>query len=127
MESVLQGGEMEHSSVEHSLNGVQLSSPLEFKLDYDNYLNERKLATGQRILFNYNEVKIGLTQKQINVLKLVAKGFSNIKIAHCLYVKESAVKLLIYRLMKSLEEDLNESIDRFYLVVIAQQLGLDEY
>ena len=118
---------MEDSSTENLLSRTQLSSPLEFQLDYDNYLNERKLALGQRILFYYSGIKIGLTQKQINVLKLVAKGFSNIKIAHCLYVKESAVKLLIYRLMKSLEEDLNESIDRFYLVVIAQQLGLDEY
>ena len=120
---------MEDSVIESSstCNGVQLGSPLEFQLDYDNYLNERRLAAGQRILFYYDGIKIGLTQKQINVLKLVAKGFSNIKIAQCLSVKETAVKLLIYRLMKYLEEALDESVDRFYLVVIAQQLELDAY
>ena len=120
---------MEDSLVETSLtcNGAQLSSHLEFQRDYDNYLNERRLAAGQRILFYYDGVKIGLTQKQINVLKLVAKGFSNIKIAQCLSVKETAVKLLVYRLIKYLEEMLSESVDRFYLIVIAQQLDLDAY
>lgn len=113
---------------ENLLNGViQLSSPFELKLDYDTYLNEKKLASGQRILFDYGENKIALTQKQINVLKLVAKGFSNTKIAQYLSVKEQAVKLLIYRLMKYLEEVLYEKVDRFYLIVIAQQLGLEEY
>ena len=118
---------MKDSSLENSLSRAQFNSPLEFQFDYDNYLTEKKLALGQKILFNCNGVKIGLTQKQINVLKLVAKGFSNMKIAQCLSVKETAIKLLIYRLMKYLEETLEESVDRFYLVVIAQQLALDEY
>ncbi len=118
---------MEDSLIENSLNGVQLSSPLEFKLDYDNYLNERKLAVGQKILFYYSGIKLGLTQKQINVLKLVAKGYSNMKIAQCMTVREDSIKLLIYRLMKYLEAVLEESVDRFYLVIIAQQLALDEY
>ena len=118
---------MKDSSLEDSLNGIQLGSPFELQLDYDNYLTEKRLALGQRILFDYNEFKIGLTRKQIEVLKLVAKGFSNTKIAHCLCVKEASVKLLIYRLMKYMEESLEESVDRFYLVVIAQKLGLDEY
>ncbi len=118
---------MENSSLENSLSGAQLSSPLEFQLDYDNYLNEKRLTSGRRILFNYNGNKIALTQKQINVLKLVAKGFSNAKIAQCLSIKEQAIKLLIYRLMKYIEKVLYESVDRFYLIVIAQQLGLDEY
>ena len=116
-----------YSSIESSSIGVHLSSPLEFKIDYDNYLSEKRLTSNQRILFNYNECKIGLTPKQIKVLKLVAKGFSNLKIAQCLGAKESSVKILIYRLMKFLEKMLNESVDRFYLVIIAQQLGLDEY
>ena len=110
-----------------SLENLQVIAPLELRLDYDNYLTERKLAVGQKILFYYNGIKIGLTQKQINVLKFVAKGYSNIKIAHCMAVRETSMKLLIYRLMKYLEEALEESVDRFYLVVIAQQLGLDEY
>ena len=118
---------MKDSSTENLLNGMQLSSPLEFRLDYDNYLSERRLALGQKILFYYNGIRIGLTQKQINVLKLVAKGFSNIKIAECIGARESSIKLLIYRLMKYLEEELGESVDRFYLVIIAQQLALDEY
>ena len=114
---------MENSSLE----SLQIIAPLELKLDYDNYLTERKLAVGQKILFYYSGIKIGLTQKQINVLKLVAKGYSNMKIAQCMIVREDSIKLLIYRLMKYLEEILEESVDRFYLVVIAQQLGLDEY
>ena len=118
---------MEDLFIESSLNTVQAVSPLEFKLDYDNYLNEKRFSLNQRILFNYNGNTIGLTQKHIKVLKLVAKGFSNAKIAKCLGAKESSIKLLIYRLIKYLEEGLDESIDRFYLVVIAQQLGLDEY
>lgn len=110
-----------------SLGDLQIVTPLELRLDYDNYLNERKLAVGQKILFYYDGIKIGLTQKQINVLKLVAKGYSNMKIARCMAVREDSVKLLIYRLMKYLEEVLEENVDRFYLVVIAQQLELDEY
>ncbi|OGI06431.1 MAG: hypothetical protein A3I68_01380 [Candidatus Melainabacteria bacterium RIFCSPLOWO2_02_FULL_35_15] len=110
-----------------SLEDLQIVAPLELRLDYDNYLNERKLAVGQKILFYYGGIKIGLTQKQINVLKLVAKGYSNMKIARCMAVREDSVKLLIYRLMKYLEEVLEENVDRFYLVVIAQQLELDEY
>ncbi len=118
---------MEDSLLDDSLNGVQLSSPFEFQLDYDNYLNEKRLASGRRISFNYNGNKIALTQKQINVLKLVAKGFSNAKIAQCLSVREQAIKLLIYRLIKYMEKVLYESVDRFYLIIIAQQLGLDNY
>ena len=114
---------MEDSSVE----SLQVMAPLELRLDYDNYLTERKLAVGQKILFYYSGIKIGLTQKQINVLKLVSKGYSNMKIAQCMAVREDSIKLLIYRLMKYMEEVLEESVDRFYLVVIAQQLGLDEY
>lgn len=118
---------MEDSSLETLLSGTQLGSPLELKLDYDNFLNERKLAAGQKILFYYEGIKIGLTQKQIDVLKLVAQGYSNMKIAQFLRVREDSIKLLIYRLMKYLEKVLEENVDRFYLVVIAQQLALDEY
>lgn len=118
---------MNNSSLENLLSETQINLPLELKLDYDNYVTERRLAAGQKILFHYEGIKIGLTQKQINVLKLVSKGFSNIKIAHCMSAKETSIKLLIYRLMKSLEEVLGERVDRFYLIVIAQQLALDEY
>ena len=114
-------------SFDDSLNGIQLSSPFEIDLDYDNYLNIKRLNANKRILFDYDGCKVGLTQKQIKVLKLVARGFSNAKIAKYLGVKEASIKLLLYRLIKSMEEEIYESIDRFYLIVIAQQLGLDEY
>ena len=117
---------MEDSLMDNSLNGPHLVSPLEFSLDYDNYLSAKKLHLNQRILFSYNGCTIGLTQKHIEVLRFVAKGFSNVKIAKCLEMRESSVKLLIYRLMRSLEKELNESVDRFYLIIIAQQLGLDD-
>ena len=119
---------MEDSHIENITNGIAIaSSPLEFRIDYENYLNQRKLTSGRRFLFDYNESTIGFTLKQIKVLKLVSKGYANAKIAQCLGVRESAVKLLIYRMMKYLEEELSEDVDRFYLVIIAQQLGLEDY
>lgn len=57
-------------------------------------------------------------------MEFVAKGYSNIKIAKELGVTESSIKLFIYRLMRKLEKRLSETIDRFYLVIIAQRLGL---
>ncbi len=116
---------MEDSLTDKLLTGAYSSSPFEFKLDYANYVSEKRFTSGRRVLFDYNQNKIALTQKQINVMKLVAKGYSNRKIAECLPAKESAVKLLTYRLMKDLEEELCEKIDRFYLVVIAQKLKLE--
>ena len=95
-------------------------------LDYANYIKQRKLATNQKILFDYRGVKLAFTPKQLTVLNLVAKGFSNCKIAQLLLMKESTVKLLIYRLMKYMEAVLYDKIDRFYIVIIAQQLGLKD-
>ncbi len=118
---------MEDSQIDNLTGGVLVSSPLEFRIDYENYLNKRKLTSGRRFLFDYDEHTIGFTIKQISVLKLVAKGYSNLKIAQCLGMKEPAIKLLIYRMIKYLEETLHENVDRFYLVIIAQQLELDEH
>ena len=107
-----------------SFNGKLTESPDELMLDYENYLRNRKLAINQKTVFIYNGAEILLTQRQIMVLQLVAQGFSNSKIARKLGVKVSAMKLLIYRLMRSLERVLCENIDRFYLVIIAQRLEL---
>lgn len=104
----------------------QVFPSYELILDYENYLQEKKLLASRKIVFDYKDTKLGFTEKQIEVLKLIAKGFSNIKIAKKLKIRESAVKLLVYRLMKYLETILSESIDRYSLIIIAQELDLDQ-
>jgi len=95
-------------------------------LEYENYIKQKKLVTNQKLIFEYNDMYLGLTQKQIIILRLVAKGLSNIKIAEELDLKDATVKLIIYRLTKYLERALFEKIDRFYLIIIAQKLQLDD-
>ena len=92
--------------------------------DFDPSLNSNKSIKYQRKIFYHKGNNITLTEKQINLLRLVAKGFSNIKIARELNKKESAIKLSIHRIMKYLEVILNENIDRFYLIIVAQELDL---
>ena len=57
-------------------------------------------------------------------MEFVARGYSNIKIAKELGVTESSIKLFVYRLMRKLEKRLSETVDRFYLIIIAQRVGL---
>ena len=104
------------------------SSPYQMMLDYRNYLRQKKLnklSKKEKNICQYKELKLAFTPKQIEVLRLIAEGFSNAKIAQKLGTKENTVKLLIYRLMKSMEGHLHESIDRFSLIIIAQQLELE--
>lgn len=96
-------------------------------LNYEDYLRLRKSATNQKSIVEYMNIGFSLTQKQIEVLKLVALGFSNVKIAQILDAKEATIKLLIYRLTKRLETILGEKVDRFYLVIIAQKLNFKEF
>ena len=91
-------------------------------LEYTNYIKQRKFLTNQKVILKYDNLTLALTEKQAIVLGLVAEGLSNIKIAHELALKETAVKLIVYRLMKNLESTLFEKIDRFYLVIVAQKL-----
>ena len=102
---------------------VKESFSCEIKLDYEEYLRQRKFLLYQKRLFDFKGNRIALTEKQINILKLVAKGFSNTKIAGELSRKESTVKLSVHRIMKYLELVLDENVDRFYLIIIAQQIG----
>lgn len=94
-------------------------------LEYKNYIKQKKININHRTILSYKSTKLALTLKQIQVLRLIAKGFSNTKIAYKLGIKEATIKLLVYRLMKYLENILNEKIDRFYLVIIAQELNLE--
>lgn len=102
------------------------SSSIELLLDFESYIEKRKKSVNQKVSFDYNNRKLELTPKQINVLKLVAKGLSNTKIANELSVQSAAVKLSIYRIIKYLEYNLNERIDRFNLVILAQKLDYKE-
>ena len=106
---------------EYSLEKVQ---SLHKEIDYENYLRSKTSITYQRKLINFKGHKIILTQKQVDILKLVAKGFSNARISREMKKRESAIKLSIYRTMKYLEIILDETIDRFYLIIIAQELDL---
>ena len=116
---------MEEQILKDIYNGRQDKSSYQLMLDYENYLKERKYFTNQKTIFHYKETKLALTPRQVEVLKLIAMGFSNVTIASILTTKEATIKLFVYRLMKYLEAVLYESIDRFYLVIIAQQLDLE--
>lgn len=97
------------------------SSPYEKLLDYNNYIEEKRASKHHKIPVDYNNVQVRFTSRQIEILKLVAQGLSNTRIAKKLNCRETAVKLVIYRITKNLEEILYEDIDRYYLVIIAQK------
>ena len=101
------------------------SSPYEKSLALANYINQKKASKYHKIPLDYNNIQIWFTTRQIEILKLVAQGLSNTKIARKLDCKEVAVKLIVYRIIKQLEAILYEDIDRYYLVIIAQQLKFD--
>ncbi|GEM_PF-2164022 len=103
----------------------QESSPYEKLLDYNNYIEQKRASKHHKIPVDYNNVQVRFTLRQIEILRLVAQGLSNARIAKKLDCKETAVKLVVYRIMKNLEEILYEDIDRYYLVVIAQQFKFD--
>lgn len=94
--------------------------------NYRDYINHKMLTCGEKLVFSYKGLKLSFTPKQVEVMRLVAKGFSNGKIARMLSKNESAIKLLIHRITNYLEEILHENIDRFYLIIIAQRLNLEK-
>lgn len=100
---------------------LDLDTAYEPELNYENYIQQRKLLIGQKILVKYRDKNLAFTKRQLEMLKLIAMGFSNLRIAKILNAKETTIKLLIYRLMKYIEGILNEKLDRFYLIVIAQE------
>lgn len=116
---------MEQEVLLNSIDRRPESSLFHRMLDYETYLKQRKLATNQKFILHYKNIQLALTKKQIEVLSLVAKGLSNMKIAKELNLKESTIKILIYRVVKYLEEILYERIDRYYLIIVAQGLDLD--
>ena len=82
----------------------------------------RKLFYKNKTIFNYKGITIAFTPKQIKLLKLVSQGFSNTKVAQELQCSESSVRLTIYRLIKYLEVLLLKNIDRYSLIIFAQEL-----
>lgn len=117
----------EKQNVNGACKNKLANSSYELLLDYKNYMKQKKLLTSRKQVFKFKGINVAFTQKQLQILKLVALGFSNARIAKKLQARESAVKLLLYRLIRSLESVLYEEVDRFYLIIIAQNLGLGNY
>ncbi len=86
---------------------------------------EKTLFINRKILYIYKGKYLAFTAKQIDVLHLVSLGYSNAKIAKRLFMKESTVKLITYRIMRYIERSFKEKVDRFSLIVIAQKLGFN--
>ena len=84
-----------------------------------------KYLSNKKVLLAYKGTKLALTSKQIAVLSLVSKGYSNSKIANEFLIKPHTVKQTIHRLIKSLENTLYQHLDRFSLVIFAQELDLN--
>ncbi len=104
------------------LENNQLNTNLSLKPDSE----LRQFNINRKYIYCYNGNQLRLTIKQIEILRLVAQGYSNSKIARRLIMKESTLKITIYRLIKYLECVLLEKIDRFYLIIIAQRLGVEQ-
>ena len=81
-----------------------------------------KLSINKRYLIEYRKVDLLFTLKQMEVISLISKGFSNSKIAKQIETRESTIKLMVYRLMKYLEDALGENVDRFYLIILSQEI-----
>jgi len=81
-----------------------------------------KLSINKRYLIKYRQVDLLFTLKQMEVISLISKGFSNSKIAKQIETRESTIKLMIYRLMRYLEDALGENVDRFYLIILSQEI-----
>lgn len=109
----------------YTLNQKQIEKlpPYLLNLDFETFSNHKRLLRN-KVIFNYKGINLGFSEKQALVLRLIANGFSNSKIACELNIKESTVKILVYRVMRYMEAILLEDIDRFSLVIIAQ--GLQE-
>ncbi len=83
---------------------------------------EVKPGINKRFLVKYKDLDLLLTFRQMEIISLISMGYSNLKIAKKTKVRESAVKLMIYRLVKYLDRILEEKIDRFYLIVLSQEI-----
>jgi DNA-binding CsgD family transcriptional regulator len=81
-----------------------------------------KLSINKRYLIKYRKADLLFTLKQMEVISLISKGFSNLKIAKQIGIRESTIKLMVYRLMRYLEDALGEKVDRFYLIILSQEV-----
>lgn len=97
-------------------------SPFELLIDYDNYIKKKRFATNKKSLFKFKDEYVAVTRKQIEILNLIAKGFSNSKIAKELNKSDNSVKLSVYRLIEYFERTLNIKLDRYLIIIVAQNL-----
>lgn len=85
----------------------------------------RKLANGFCKLRKTQKITVELaeklTEREIEILKLLSKGLSNREIAEKLYISESTVKTHVTHILRKLNQS-----DRIHALLYAQKLGLTE-
>ena len=87
------------------------------------HLFQSQKLTNKKFIYSYKcGVDIPLTSRQIILLSLISKGFSNIKIARILLKKETSIKLSIHRIIKYIEFFTCEKLDRYSIIIFAQEL-----
>ena len=113
---------MEEQLLKVEIKRKEICPSYEFMLDYENYLETKNITSKQKTVVFYNGIKLAFTARQFEILKFISMGYSNNKIAKRLNMKSAAMRLSVYRLMKYFEHKLCGNVDRFYLVIIAQEL-----
>lgn len=113
---------MEEQLLQVEIKRKEITSSYQLMLDYETYLETKNITSKQKSVLFYKGIKLAFTARQLELLKLISKGYSNRKIARMLSTKIVATKLATYRLMKYIEHKLGENVDRYYLVIIAQGL-----
>ncbi len=81
-------------------------------------LHAQESAASRDVSFSSEAEKMGLTAREMEVVRLIAQGHSNIEIAAALFVSDATVKTHINHIFSKLG-----ARDRSQLIVKARQLG----
>lgn len=109
------------TAIEHVHNGDAVVAPSTTRRLLSHFVNSRPQPLLQNSHRVPEDVFVELTPREHDVLRLVAKGFSNGEIAEQLFLTEGTVKVHVGRILNKL--DLR---DRVQAVVLAYESGLIE-